>query len=140
VWSIFLRIAWPGWVFGLSLSIFSAPGAGLWLPGNPFLSLARSWGDSVGVQGLRSPVLLLLWSLNELPPLLARFHGPCLWIQGDSPTPRPKHNMKGILCITGSYMGKGDLGEGLHALRSLIAAPREMGESLGWENASWPAL
>lgn len=57
-----------------------------------------------------------------------------LWPSG------PQHKMKGILCMTGSYMEKGDLGRGLQTLRPLRAAPRETGESVGWNNTSWSPL
>lgn len=55
VWSTFLRRPQSGRVFGLSLTILPAPGAGWWLPGNPFPLHVGSWGDSVRVQGLPPP-------------------------------------------------------------------------------------
>lgn len=68
-------LIWAG--IWLILNHFVCSWGWLWLPGNLFPLLVGSWGDSVGVQGLHSPMLPLLWSLNELPWLFAsRFCDP----------------------------------------------------------------
>lgn len=89
VWSIFLRIPWSGQVFGLSLTILSAPGAGLWLPGNPFPLLEGSWGDC-GCAGAA-----LSHAAAALKPKRAASDtcwvcGPCLCIRRDAPALKTK--------------------------------------------------